>query len=130
MWNRLLRLMPAEQTILIAEDNDDLAALYQRYLIDMYRIRSAQTGREAIRNATPAVDLIILDYKLPDMLGTEVRDQLRANGSTTPVVLMSGTDPELIPDRDDPAGWLTKPFYKETLQRTVQEVLSTAEESV
>jgi DNA-binding response OmpR family regulator len=69
--------MSADKTILIAEDNDDLAFLYQQYLADTYRVRSAQTGREAIRSATPAVDLIILDYKLPDMLGTDVRDQLR-----------------------------------------------------
>ena len=122
--------MTTEKTILIAEDNDDLASLCQCYLIGTYRVRSAQTGREAIRSATPAVDLIILDYKLPDMLGTDVRDQLRTNGSTTPVVMISGTDPELIPDRDDPAAWLTKPFHKEKLQKTVREVLGATEESI
>jgi CheY-like chemotaxis protein len=122
--------MTAERTILLAEDNDDLASLYQHYLMDAYQVRLAQTGKKAIRKATPAVDLIILDYKLPDMLGTDVYDQLRANGSTTPVILISGSDPELLPERADPAAWLTKPFYKEKLQQTVQEVLTPTEESV
>ncbi|TKX56590.1 response regulator transcription factor, partial [Halorubrum sp. SP9] len=90
--------MTAEKIILLVEDNDDLASLYQHYLMNAYQVRLAQTGKEAIRKATPAVDLIILDYKLPDMLGTDVYDQLRANGSTTPVVLISGSDPESLPD--------------------------------
>jgi CheY-like chemotaxis protein len=122
--------MSGERTILLAEDNDDLASLYQHYLIDAYQVRLAQTGEETIRKATPAVDLIILDYKLPDMLGTEVYEQLRTNGSTMPVILISGSDPELLPERADPAAWLTKPFYKEKLQQTVQEVLTPTEESV
>ena len=116
--------MTAERVVLLVEDNDDLASLYRRYLADNYRVRSARTGREAIRKATPAVDLVILDYKLPDMVGTEIRDQLQSSGLTTPVVMISGTDPELLPDRDDPAAWLTKPFYKEELQKTVRQVLT------
>jgi hypothetical protein len=43
--------------------------------------------------------------------------------------MISGTDPELLPDRDDPAAWLTKPFYKEELQKTVREVLTATEPS-
>ncbi|TKX85389.1 response regulator transcription factor [Halorubrum sp. SS5] len=116
--------MTAERIVLLVEDNDDLAALYRHYLDEKYRLRLAQTGREAIRKATPAVDLVILDYKLPDVLGTEIHDQLRASGLTTPVVMISGTDPELLPDHDDPAAWLMKPFYKEELQKTVRKVLT------
>lgn len=127
--NYLIKIMSAEKTVLIAEDNDDLAFLYQRFLGDTYRVRSAQTGREAIRSATPAVDLIILDYKLPDMLGTDVRDRLRASGVPTPVVMISGTDPELLPDGDGSVPWLTKPIYNKKLRETVRETLSAAEES-
>ena len=121
--------MAARKTILLVEDNDDLAALYRRYLSDNYQIRLAQTGREAIRKTTPAVDLVILDYRLPDMLGTEIHDQFRTSGLTTPIVMVSGTDPELLPDPDHPTTWLTKPFYKETLQETVQETLTAVEPS-
>jgi DNA-binding response OmpR family regulator len=119
--------MTAERIVLLVEDNDDLASLYRRYLDDEYRVRSARTGREAIRKATPAVDLVVLDYKLPDMLGTDIHDQFRTSGLTTPVVMVSGTDPELLPDRDDPAAWLIKPFYEEELQETVRAVLTAAE---
>ena len=116
--------MAAGKTILLVEDNDDLASLYRRYLIDTYQVRLAQTGREAIRKATPAVDLVILDYKLPDLRGTDVYDHLRTNGSTTPVVMISGVDPDLIPNHRDPAAWLIKPFSKEKLQKTIREVLT------
>lgn len=115
--------MTGGKTILLVEDNDDLAALYQHYLIDNYRVRLAQTGREAIRKATPAIDLIILDYKLPDLPGTDVHDQLRANGTMTPIVMISGTDPALLPDRTDSAMWLNKPLFKEDLEEAVREVL-------
>ena len=122
--------MTASKTILLVEDNDDLASLYRRYLIDNYRVRLAQTGQEAIRKATPAVDLIILDYRLPDLLGTDVRDQLHTNGSTTPVVMISGADRDLITDRGDPAAWLVKPLYKEELQKTIREVLTATETGI
>jgi DNA-binding response OmpR family regulator len=41
--------------------------------------------------------------------------------------MVSGTDPELLPDSDGIAAWLIKPFYKEELQETVQAVLTAAE---
>ena len=116
--------MAAGKTILLVEDNDDLASLYRRYLIDTYQVRLAQTGREAIRKATPAVDLVILDYKLPDISGIEVQEQLRSDDLTIPTVMISGTDPEVLRDGDKALIWLVKPFYKEELQEAIEEVLT------
>lgn len=116
--------MPADTTILLVEDNDDLAALYQRYLADTYEVWLAQTGQAALKQATPAVDLILLDYKLPDMLGTDVQEQLRSADLTMPIVLISGTDPDFISLDTEPAAWLTKPFYKEDVQQTILDVLT------
>lgn len=93
--------MAADDTVLLVEDNDELALLYTHYLTDAYEVRTAQAGEEAIRKATPAVDLIILDYRLPDMLGTAVHQQIRGNESQAPAIIISGTDPEFCPERDD-----------------------------
>jgi DNA-binding response OmpR family regulator len=119
--------MPTDTTILLVEDNDDLADLYRHYLADTYQVSVVQTGREAINQASPTFDLLIIDYKLPDLSGYEVRNRLRTSGLTMPVVMISGTDPGLISHDDAPAAWLTKPFYKEKLEQTVQSVLSTTE---
>jgi len=121
--------MTADNTILLVEDNSYLALLYTHYLTDAYEVRTAKAGEEAIRKATPAVDLIILDYLLPDMLGTDVHQQIRGNGSQAPAIIMSGTDPEFCPEQNDVARWLTKPLYKDELQTAVRDELSASKTS-
>lgn len=116
--------MTADTTILLVEDNNDLADLYQHYLDTAYEVRLAQTGQEALDKATPTVDLIILDYKLPDISGIEVQEQLRSDDLTIPTVMISGTDPEVLRDGDKALIWLVKPFYKEELQEAIEEVLT------
>jgi len=71
--------------ILIVEDEADLlTALDYNLQREGYSTRVASTGRAALEAAQldPVPDLVLLDLMLPDMSGTEVCRQLRANERT------------------------------------------------
>lgn len=91
-----------------------------------YQVRTANTGRDAIRmklNFFP--DIILLDWMLPDMHGLEACKQLRQT-CTTPIILLTKRSEKTAPLRglelcaDDT---LTKPFSTREALAHIQAVL-------
>src|SRR3954466_7516698 len=80
-------------SILIVEDDPDIAALVARYLDKAgYATDRAAGGRDALRlveQNTP--DLIVLDLMLPHVNGLEVCRLLRSNDATAaiPVIMLT-----------------------------------------
>ena len=77
------------KTILIAEDDRNLALLYEQELVaEGYRVEVVHGGREAIeRVATSSPDLLILDIRMPGIDGIEAMHQVRAKNRSLPVIL-------------------------------------------
>jgi DNA-binding response OmpR family regulator len=87
----------------------------------------AVDGEQALASARdPALDLVILDVMLPAMSGIEVLRRIRAEGVTTPVIILSAKGDEI--DRvvglkvgaDD---YVAKPFSRPELLARVEAVL-------
>src|SRR3954471_8852839 len=80
-------------SILIVEDDPDIAALVARYLDKAgYATDRAASGRDALRlveQKTP--DLIVLDLMLPHVDGLEVCRVLRGNDATAaiPIIMLT-----------------------------------------
>jgi DNA-binding response OmpR family regulator len=101
--------------VLIVEDDADLAALLRDGLraqrIDPTIACTFSDGRE--RATIAAYDVIILDVRLPGGTGLDLCGELRRQGVTTPVLMLTALD--AVDDRvrglevgaDD---YLTKPF--------------------
>src|SRR5438045_9077827 len=91
-----------------------------------YDVTTASTGEEAVRAAqTGMLDLVLLDFILPDMKGDEVCRRLLENAATAaiPVVYMSGYGAELQAIRSENSnviGFLNKPFTSDLLIKTVE----------
>jgi len=107
---------PAESALkpfaLIVEDEQDTADAYREALrFNGVRALTVPTGRDALRRAEELIpDLIILDYRLPDVHGRELCRQLRANPETGQVpILVVTASPQDNPDTDCPDAVLTKP---------------------
>jgi CheY-like chemotaxis protein len=86
-------------TVAIADDNREILKVLARLLPPSYRIVSAaEDGGTAFRAIeTHQPQLAILDIFMPIMTGLEVARQLRANHSSTKVVLLTlQTSIELI----------------------------------
>jgi DNA-binding response OmpR family regulator len=111
------------RTILVIEDDQDIAHLVELHLRDLgCEVNVAHDGHTGLTQAlTAPYDLIILDLMLPGMEGMEVCRHLRARPHYTPILMLTAKSAEL--DRvlglevgaDD---YLTKPFsIRELLAR-------------
>ncbi len=83
--------MLAGRIILLIEDDDRLATLYETQLTaqdsQVIRAKEGRAGLSMARSAEPAV--ILLDIQLPDIDGFEVLRQLKESGSSVPVVVIT-----------------------------------------
>lgn len=116
--------------ILIVDDERDLVAGLEYALQrEGFRTDVASTGQQALTLAMPPCpDLILLDLVLPDMAGTQICLQLRAEPATrgVPIIMMSARATEI--DRvvgfevgaDD---YVAKPFSMRELILRVRAVL-------
>jgi two-component system, OmpR family, alkaline phosphatase synthesis response regulator PhoP len=118
-------------TILLVEDEDDIASVVRAYLErDGFRVVRASRGMEGLQALEEHdVRLAILDLRLPDADGFDLCRAIRA-GSKLPVVMLTARDEEV--DRvtglelgaDD---YVTKPFSPRELVARVRAVLRRAE---
>jgi DNA-binding response OmpR family regulator len=124
--------VPMAAQILVAEDQTDIRDLITLNLRHAgYGVTSVADGRAALDSqAQRAADLLILDLMMPGLDGLEVCKALRANGSATPILMLTAKSTEL--DRvlglelgaDD---YLTKPFSMAELLARVKALLRRAE---
>ena len=123
--------MPGGGTILLVEDEEDIAALVRAYLErDGFRVLWATRGTEGLAELERNdVRLAILDLQLPDADGFDICRAIRTS-SRLPVVMLTARDEEV--DRvtglelgaDD---YVTKPFSPRELTARVRAVLRRVE---
>ncbi len=78
--------------ILIAEDDQGLLRLIERNLSRAgFRTRGTVTGRETVESILDSPpDLLLLDYRLPDMSGQEIIRELDEKGCSVPFMVGTG----------------------------------------
>jgi DNA-binding response OmpR family regulator len=115
-----------DPTVLIVDDDRDLADLYAAWLDDRYDVRTAYGGEEALetfRRERHAIDAVLLDRRMPDLHGDMVLVSVRDAGFDCPVALVTAVDPDfdvLGRGFDD---YVRKPASRETLLATVEGLL-------
>lgn len=85
--------------ILLVDDNLDHVQLATRALRQepAWRIDTARLGEEGIERAGETLfDLVLLDYRLPDMSGLDVLRALRAKHPRLAVILMTSQGSEEV----------------------------------
>ncbi len=80
--------------ILVVEDQPVLCAQFARALrLESYAVDSASDGEEALfKLLHGAYDAVLLDINLPKLDGFAVVEQMRAKGSTIPVMFLTARD--------------------------------------
>ena len=109
-----------ETTVLVVDDERDIADLYSAWLEESYAVRTAYRAGEALEKADEAVDVVLLDRQMPEMTGDEVLERVRERELDCRVVMVTAVDPDFdIVDMpfDD---YLTKPVMLEELRDAVE----------
>src|SRR3979490_1312609 len=120
----------AEPTVLVVEDESALSTLL-RYNLERegYRVFEAKDGEEALllaHEATP--DVVLLDWRLPQLSGIEVCRRLRGRGhlQNVPIVMLTarGEEPDRIRGLDTGAAdYIVTPFSMNELLARVRAVM-------
>ena len=120
----------AKQRILVVDDEEDLLELISYNLTkEGYRVSTAASGEEAMREArSNPPDLIVLDLLLPSVDGLEVCKLLKSDSRTkhVPIVMLTakGEEADVVSGLELGADdYITKPFSPRVLAARIKAVL-------
>jgi len=114
-----------EHCILVIEDQEDLAELYESTLKKAgYQVRNAFTGEEGIAEfQASGADVVLLDMTLPEMHGTQVLREIRAANASVPVIVVTAEENDQLREQCERLGvqdYLAKPVNYDALLTAVQ----------
>ncbi len=88
--------------VLVVEDNPDNMDLIEAFLEDEYELSFATDGKMGLNKAiTEKPDLILLDISLPEMDGTEVIKEIRADENISNIPVIALTAHAMMGDREN-----------------------------
>ncbi len=123
----------SEHCILVIEDQEDLAELYEDAIGKAgYGVRTALTGEEGIAEfRANAADVVLLDMTLPEMHGAEVLREIRRLNASVPVIVITGETSEQLHQQCERLGvhdYLRKPVDYDALLTSIKLALETTQE--
>lgn len=110
-------------TVLVVDDEEEVADVYALRLRNEYETRVAYGGKDALETIDVDVDVVLLDRRMPDVSGDDVLAEIREKGYDCRVVMLTAVDPGLdiveMPFHD----YLCKPVEKEDLVAAIDQQL-------
>lgn len=123
---------PNRPRLLVGDDDVSIRSDAERIYGDDYEVLTAQNGEEVIRRATlERPDVIILDFTMPDLVGTDVARRLRQAPSTSAIpVIMTSVDgdgsTELEALRSGADEYVRKPIDHEAMRVRMENLMKRA----
>lgn len=112
--------MEQNPTVLIVEDEPDLAELYAIWLDEHCRVETAYDGTEALDSIDEETDIVLLDRRMPGLSGDMVLDTIRERGLDCRVAMVTAVEPDfdiISMGFDD---YVVKPVSKEELLTVIE----------
>jgi len=116
-------------TILVVDDEPLIRwSLAERLRSDGYDVLEAPNGSEALERVADGVDLVLLDYKLPDIDGVTVLRQIKEHDADILVILLTAyatVDTAVEAMKIGAYHFANKPFNLDDISSTVEKALET-----
>jgi DNA-binding response OmpR family regulator len=109
-------------TVLVVDDEPSLVEMYAAMLEDLYTVRTATSGTEAIDQFTDEIDVVLLDRRMPDLSGSEVLEAVRSEGYDSQVAMVTAVKPDIDILEMQFDAYLVKPVRQEDLRELVEEL--------
>ena len=119
--------MPDDPTVLIVEDERHLADLYAEYLGDEYTILTAYSGEEAVDRFHDAIDVVLLDRRMPVLSGNEVLAAIEDHPMECRVAMITAVDPDFDIIELGVDDYLVKPVTRDELGEVVDRLFKISE---
>jgi two-component system, NtrC family, response regulator AtoC len=120
----------AQATLLIVDDEDLVRwSLRERFLKDGYTVLESRSVADATEKLAAAVDLVLLDQRLPDGDGLTLLRQIKDVSPDTLVILMtafSTVENAVAAMKHGAYHYLNKPFNLDEVSATVEKALETS----
>ncbi|GAB3561006.1 sigma-54 dependent transcriptional regulator [Spirosoma luteolum] len=116
------------EKILIVDDNHDICLLLERFLSKQgYKTASVQRGEDGlVLLRKEAYELVICDFKLPDIDGLEMLRRIKVLNPATAVIIITGYSDVRIAVQSVKHGaydYVTKPLYPDEILLTIKSAL-------
>lgn len=113
-----------ESTVLIVEDDEDVAETFRRWIEDIYETHVALRGSEALELLENLdIDVVLLDRLMPGMSGEEVLEEIKERGLDTRVAVVTAVEPDFDIIGMGFDEYITKPSSSGELRDTVEKLL-------
>lgn len=115
--------MTADTSVLVVDDEKEVADSYADAIDGQYDVTTAYSGEEALEKFGAAIDVVLLDRRMPRMSGDEVLAELRGQGHDCRIVMVTAVDPDVDIISMNFDEYLVKPVTPEQLSETIEKVL-------
>jgi len=114
--------------VLVVDDDVAVCQIVRRMLSnEQCKVQTSQSVADALGAIEQkAFDAYVIDFKLPDGSGLDVAERIRTKWGASPIILISGYDPNVVSLRAEKLGiseFLQKPFSRNTICETVKKAI-------
>lgn len=120
--------MSEKATVLVVDDERELADLYAAWLRGTYDVRTAYGGEEAIAilESDPGVDVALIDRLMPRMTGSELLSHIRAAKYDCRISIVTAIEPDFDIIEMGFDEYLVKPVRREDVMSVVDTLVTRA----
>jgi DNA-binding response OmpR family regulator len=110
-------------TVLAVDDEEAYVEAFARWLDDDYDVRTATTGEDAFQQLDEAVDVVLLDRRMPGLSGDDVLSEIRARDIDCQVAMVTAVEPgfDIVEMGFD--DYVVKPISEADLVRLIEALL-------
>lgn len=111
-------------TVLVVDDERDLADLYAAWLADDYEVRTVYGGEAAIEAVGGDLDVALIDRLMPSVSGDDVLEHIRAEGYDCRVAMVTAVEPDFDIIKMGFDEYIVKPLREDGITQLVESLVT------